>query len=396
MAKYHTSNLDQFVRSIDEAGGLATPEAQKFLIGFELEFDTKVDLDLDPYSDEYMQQQLDVYREISGRSLDQSVNEMTDFDMERHVAAPNAYATCQPTEFVLHYLRIGQAVRQSALPVGRCKVLDFGAGWGMSTEFLATLGCDVTAVDINSRFVELVTRRAARLGLPIKAVQSGFDEFDFPERYDLVFFYECLHHAVRPWELLAKCAKNLKPNGKIAFGGEPIQDYWWPTWGIRLDPISVFCIRKFGWFESGWSESFIQDMFVKCGMTLTMTGSRNDPINYTGVASFNLDSFATDGWIKEPQFFVSTGDVKLKFPEKNCTAFTLDVTNFRPSSIELVIEDEDTGAKQLWTLPTGESKIPLPNSRSLRLRSDQWVPHEEIGNDDARTLSFHVRSINPS
>jgi 2-polyprenyl-3-methyl-5-hydroxy-6-metoxy-1,4-benzoquinol methylase len=68
-------------------------------------------------------------------------------------------------------------------------VLDAGSGWGMSTEMMAFCGAAVTAVDINPLFVELVRRRAERLGLPVTAVCSPFDAFDTDRRFDLLFFY---------------------------------------------------------------------------------------------------------------------------------------------------------------------------------------------------------------
>lgn len=35
--------------------------------------------------------------------------------------------------------------------------------------------------------------------------------------------------------------------------------------GLRLDALSVYCIHKFGWFESGWSLGFLKRMIVDAG-----------------------------------------------------------------------------------------------------------------------------------
>ncbi len=105
----------------------------------------------------------------------------------------------------------------------RPRVLDLGAGWGLSSEFLATLGCIVDAVDINPKFVELIQRRQKHHRLPVSASAGTFDDFSIAVLYDAVLFYECLHHALRPWKVVERCAQVLKPNGVLMFAGEPIK-----------------------------------------------------------------------------------------------------------------------------------------------------------------------------
>ena len=82
------------------------------------------------------------------------------------------------------------------------------------------------------------------------------------KKFDAVVFYESLHHSLKPWQTIAKAKAFLKDGtGKIAMSGEPINEFWWPHWGIRLDPESVYVMHKFGWFESGWSKDFITRCF---------------------------------------------------------------------------------------------------------------------------------------
>lgn len=224
-----------------------------------------VDQTFDPFSDAYLQQQLNLYHEISGRNLDQSKNELTEFNLDDHVRSANSYASVSPARMVVHSVRLSKLTKYAALP-DRARVLDLGCGWGLSSEFFAGLGCQVTAVDINEKFVELVRRRSLRLDLNIRAIQSSFDDLNLHEEFDLVVFYESLHHAVSPLQILQKVSNWLTPNGKIAFAGEPIQSIWWKNWGLRLDPLSLYCIRKYGWFESGWSKEFIFAALAKCGL----------------------------------------------------------------------------------------------------------------------------------
>jgi 2-polyprenyl-3-methyl-5-hydroxy-6-metoxy-1,4-benzoquinol methylase len=263
-------SLSEFVSSIDKLGGPDSTEAKKMFTDFRYEPATQVDKTLNPNSQEYWEQQLALYRELSGRKLDQTKNELTEFTLEDHIKTPNAYASADPSRMSLHFYRLSKLVRCAALPIS-ARVLDLGCGWGLSSELFAMMGCRVTAVDINERFIELVMARSSRLDLGIDAVRSNFDDLQLSERFDLIVFNESLHHAVRPQKLLDKVSRWLTDNGKIAMVGEPIQDIWWPHWGLRLDALSVYCIRKCGWFENGWSRNYVSEMLRQCGLSSSFT-----------------------------------------------------------------------------------------------------------------------------
>jgi 2-polyprenyl-3-methyl-5-hydroxy-6-metoxy-1,4-benzoquinol methylase len=257
--------LDAFVRETDDAGGPESPGGVNLWNDFHYQATVQVDQTLDPYSDLYWQQQVQLYREITGREINQSANEVTHFELEDHVRSANSYASNDPARMALHYCRLSKLVKWASLPPN-ARVLDLGCGWGLSSEFFALLGCRVTAVDINERFVELIRRRSNRFNFGIEVIHSDFDSLDLDKQFDVVIFYESLHHALRPWDLLQKVSSWLAVDGKIALAGEPIQSIWWHNWGLRLDPVSVYCMRKFGWFESGWSKEFIVESLNRCGL----------------------------------------------------------------------------------------------------------------------------------
>ena len=261
--------LDAFVARVDAGGGPGGPAFDALCRIFRYVPVQQVDQDLDPLSEAYGAQMIALYHEIAGRDLDQSTGEMTDFEIERHVVEANPYALRDANFISRHARTVLTTVMVANLP-GAPRILDLGCGWGLSTEMLGFTGAEVTAVDINPRFVELVSRRAARRGAKVEVVQSNFDDLALDGLYDFALFYECLHHAVKPWETIAHVARFMKPDGRIAIAGEPIDEYWWRSWGLRLDPLSLYCIRKFGWFESGWSADFIARVFAENGWTLTL------------------------------------------------------------------------------------------------------------------------------
>ena len=257
------SNLSEFVAKSDELGGPGHPATANYWSDFHYNPTVIVDTTLPPDSAEYFQQMQNLYNEISGRKIDQKTNEFTELNVDELVDLDSPYAFQDPNNRITHYLRLAKPLYTANL-ARDAAVLDMGCGWGLSSEFLAQLGFDVSAIDINPLFVNLVRRRAKRLGLRIKATESSFDEYlAGPLSYDAVLFYECFHHAINPKKLLKNIYSFLKQQGKLILVGEPIQNTWWPKWGLRLDPLSVYCIHKFGWFESGWSESYLMEMLAE-------------------------------------------------------------------------------------------------------------------------------------
>lgn len=258
--------LDDFIAHSDNLGPPSSTQVEEFWRGLSYAPSIKVNERLDPFSDEYTSQQIAVYREIAQRDIDQETNELTDFTMADHVVGANPYAHQSPAAVAVHVARVARAVQYSGLGISD-HVLDMGCGWGTSCELMAFSGLRVTGLDINHRFVELVNARAKRIGHKVDAIRGTFERIPGDTLYDAVLYYECLHHAVRPWETLSLVHSRLKPGGKLMLAGEPINDIW-KHWGIRTDPLSVYCIRKFGWFESGWSANFISKCVRRCGFEI--------------------------------------------------------------------------------------------------------------------------------
>ncbi|WP_181168865.1 class I SAM-dependent methyltransferase [Mesorhizobium sp. B2-4-17] len=259
-------NLDAFIAYSDSLGPPSSPQVEHFWRGMKYVPSARVSERLDPFGEEYVAGQVAVYREIARRDVDQQVNELTDFVMADHIAGANPYTHQPPVSVALHVGRVSRAIERSGLQIGD-HVLDMGCGWGTSCELMAFCGLEVTGLDINPRFIELVNTRAKRIGHKVGAVQGSFESIPGDRLYDAALYYESLHHAVKPWETLSLVHNRLKPGGKLMLAGEPVNDIW-KYWGIRTDPLSVYCIRKFGWFESGWSADFISKCVKRCGFEI--------------------------------------------------------------------------------------------------------------------------------
>jgi 2-polyprenyl-3-methyl-5-hydroxy-6-metoxy-1,4-benzoquinol methylase len=257
--------LDQFIARSDTLGGPGAAACEDWWRALDYVPSLAINTRLDPFSAEYAAAQMRLYEELAGHPYRFEQDEQTALDIDTHAAAVNPYAHPGPAAMGLHLQRLARALTCANAATGEV-LLDMGCGWGLSSEVAAYLGLRVTGVDINKSFVELVNRRAARTGYPITAVHGTFDDFVPGQPVDLILFYECLHHAVDTLAVVTRLAGALRPGGRMILAGEPINASWWPHWGMRLDPLSIYCIRKFGWFESGWSAPHIIAVLRRAGL----------------------------------------------------------------------------------------------------------------------------------
>jgi len=406
-------DLDEFIKQSDLLGGPGAVACEEYWLGREYDTSIFIDDTIDPFSEEYVALQIAVYEEISGRTFNQEVNEHSTIDVETHVAATNPYNHPSPSGLAMHIERLSRLLHHAGLPRDG-DLLDMGCGWGLSSEVAAYCGLNVLAVDINLDFVRLVETRARQRNFTISAVQGTFDGFTTDRRFDGVLFYECFHHALRPWTVMASMGSMLKAGGKIMLAGEPINEIWWKHWGLRLDPMSIYCIRKFGWFESGWSESFLHKAFFREGFACRFIGGPDDETGYTVVAArvaqaIMLDAQATmtsaivnercvpTGWSADEGYLTSFGDSTLRFvlPE-GAGGVRLDLTCFRrlplPVKIwangELEIDAEMTTGPHSFDFERGVNPY-----LDIQIKSTVWCPHDELRNGDGRRIGIHLCSV---
>jgi SAM-dependent methyltransferase len=138
---------------------------------------------------------------------------------------------------------------------------------------LSRLGYAVSVVDIEETALDGIRAQAESLGLSLQAEQAGFG-FGFEEqRFDCILFYEAFHHAFEFEELLERLHERINPGGRVLLCGEPVvpsaTDGIPYPWGPRMDALSVFCIRKFGWMELGFTHEFLIEVCRRHGWTAT-------------------------------------------------------------------------------------------------------------------------------
>ena len=405
-------DLEDFIAASDSFGGPGSPACDKYWAGFSYSATYQVNQELDPFSEAYVAEQIKLHNEISRRNYDVQEHELTAFDIDRHIAATNPYDHPDPKALAIHMQRLSRALRYAKPRRGET-VLDMGCGWGLSSEVAAYLGLTVIGVDVNPSFVRLVNERAKRFGHAISAVTSTFEDFTSVQPFDIALFYECLHHSVRPWIVVGNLVDQMRTGGRLVLAGEPINEIWWKHWGLRLDALSVYCIRKFGWFESGWSIGFIEVLLHRAGLAPNTHFDKDHEIGYAIVAEKTVASrektapysvaghlvaerFKTTGGISDGKYLIltGTGSLTLLFPADTTTA-AFNICNFRNRDLHVLLTSDGASVFDGHLRP-GTAKIRIPKlgeTAEVRFEVERWVPEDELHNGDKRTIGMHVESI---
>ncbi len=221
------------------------------------------DVPEDPYSPQYSEYQFALYRQIAERSGYEIENERSDFPVDAN--RPFPYYTESPETVGHQLMAMGFIITTMGLPA-RSSILELGPGWGNTTIELARMGYEVTAIDIDPTFIELIKERADKFALSVDARRGTFLEIDTLElQYDAVLFYECFHHCSDHRDLVRKLADVINPDGRVYFAAEPILEQFPVPWGVRTDGESLWAIRRHGWLELGFQESYFLRMLAHLG-----------------------------------------------------------------------------------------------------------------------------------
>src|SRR5262249_24809614 len=158
IAMRQVSNLEELDRILiecDAAAAISDDELRKMFASFSMSLLDKAPPD--PFSEAYKTYQMQLYHRLAGKHY-APANEVSVFDLKEAAKRPFPFSTASPSTAGDHVMAVGVLLRNLKAPVN-ARIVEFGAGWGNTTIALATLGFDVTAVDIEARFCDLIGRR---------------------------------------------------------------------------------------------------------------------------------------------------------------------------------------------------------------------------------------------
>ena len=256
--------LDDILKECDAAHLISDDAMLEVFKTFEFKFPA-AELPPDPFSQSYKEFQFNLYKKISGREY-KLENEFTDWlRPEEAMYTPFPFYTQSHQIVSDHIIMLGLIIKTMALKPG-AKILEFGCGYGNTTVALARMGYKVTAVDIEPRFLEIVNRQCQGFASPPRTVRGDFAIInELEERFDAILFYESFHHCSDHQRLVASFETRVAPQGIIVFASEPIYEEFPAPWGLRLDGQSLWAIRRFGWLELGFKESYFRDLLSRFG-----------------------------------------------------------------------------------------------------------------------------------
>lgn len=247
---------------IDRAFAVSTDEGKRAFQRYHMDLD--LDVPDDPFSDEYRDAVLRWYEWLHGKAYEPT-NEVTAFDVDAALRRPFPYMTGSTRVTGDHMILLGNTLRIMDLPPGS-RILEVGPGWGHLADALSRMGHEVTVVDIEPNFLELIARRAEQAGVGVTTVRGDFSTVkDLDGPFDAALFFECFHHCADHVALLRDLHRLVRPGGRLYLSGEPVNPGFPHPWALRLDGESLWAIRRNGWLELGFQPDYLLEALRRTG-----------------------------------------------------------------------------------------------------------------------------------
>jgi 2-polyprenyl-3-methyl-5-hydroxy-6-metoxy-1,4-benzoquinol methylase len=275
-AQFNVDDIDLLVRTIGEHDVVRGTPWDDFRLAH-CSLPSWFRFGLNPFSDEYVAQQHKLWSVLT--AIDRSYSPPID---EKEAPLAGVDAVRRPGYFIRrdsdslehashHIIATGMILKHCGLSPGD-SALEYGAGFGQIALTLARLGVIVDTVDISTVFCGYVKEQATFFDVPLTPFEGRFGwNPRGAHLYDLILFYEAFHHCADFQLVVGAIKRSLGPKGRVILAGEPIpkaENIYVPyPWGLRLDAESVVQMRRFGWFELGFSEDFLIRLFVNAGFS---------------------------------------------------------------------------------------------------------------------------------
>ncbi len=272
------SNAQAEFDALLELIGAGVPDAEQYkrMSGLILDMPASRKLAaMDPFLPGYKDAAMELYLHLRGRS-DQGYVPTRD-EVCAGALPDNLWTELVPWSFrdagmvAEHVFAWAHILTHLGLPAGG-SLLEYGPGSGQVLLMAARMGYRACGVDIDAGALRTIEAQAAHLRLAVETECAVFGDGFAGQSFDAILFYEAFHHAFDFDELLVILRGRLKSGGRVVLCGEPIVrevcgavPY---AWGPRLDALSVFCTRRFGWMELGFTHDYFVSLAETKGWTV--------------------------------------------------------------------------------------------------------------------------------
>ena len=367
---------------------------------------------LDPFGDAYRTKVLEFYKQVSKNShydpMEMEKTNAADTFQQSFCPLPYRFGSSKLiSEFLSAYAWVFRNldVRSGA------DVLEYGAGEGSLCIPLARMGCNVHAIDIEQRFLDVIRKQCNELGISVATKLGRFgDSFD-GKLFDRVIFFEAFHHCFDHYQTLMRIRDYLKPDGFICFSGEPVINEQSPDsilvpypWGLRLDGEAMRSTSQFGWMELGYSEPYFLELLARCGYSVERSPcpscSRGDVYIARKITSrypIERDTLIStykgqSGWhASEHTHRWTDGDAWLPLPATGFSSVAVTLQNLSPASSHVEVSSP-VSSERLSLAPAADARVVVqvpPSGGNLRIRSGTFRPKSA----DTRILGIAVMAV---
>jgi SAM-dependent methyltransferase len=394
---------------------MATEEWSTFA-GTTLDLPSWFELGLDPDSPAYKEQQLKLWRAISGR--DRPYEPLID---EEYPVGPDADAVRFPGYFGNrepnavdhasdHLMATALMLRHSKIGPGAW-ALEYGAGFGQTALALSRLGVNVDTVDISTHFCKCVKDTADFFGTKLTPFRGLFGQNPRPgQKYDLIYFYEAFHHSLDFHQVVGQVRDHLAPGGRVLLCGEPILARTCPAipypWGMRLDAGTVVVTRTAGWLELGFVHEYIVELFTRnrfvgthfpCASTALGNLYSFEPVApgrfFPALTPADPASRTWYGQERDGRWSTARSEMRIELDPAR-KQISLEVMNSLPVRKSVTIEN--AGKAYSFELKPGTNKtLSIPNRADphLVLLSETHSPQDLGVSPDPRQLGVFVTAV---
>jgi SAM-dependent methyltransferase len=261
-ARLETVTLGELDATLEEAAdrfARSEDEGRDFLNGLRMR---PPQWPSDPFSEAYRAWVWDLYGRVSGRGDYSLRHEASPFDFDAALERPFPFATGSATVVGDDLVGRGSVIKALGL-AAPARIVELGPGWGNLTADLSAMGHDVTAVDVDEGFCRLIEHRAPGVRV-VRSDMLSFAAAPTAAPYDAAVFFESFHHCADHVRLLELLHQVVGDHGRLVFGAEPVDLLAYP-WGPRLDGLSLWSMRRYGWLELGFDERYFAEALRRTG-----------------------------------------------------------------------------------------------------------------------------------